>query len=145
MNYTIRKAYSRELDQVLSLLREELITCDGISYGIVQSTIKSYVEDEGVYHCFVAAKDYDVIGFITIMESPTGIYIDDFGVTTSERNKGVGTSLIAAVENFANSKSVTCIHLHVNPNNLKAIRLYERLNFKTEKYEGNRFLMTKDL
>ncbi|HXA27579.1 MAG TPA: GNAT family N-acetyltransferase [Candidatus Angelobacter sp.] len=61
----------------------------------------------------------------------TGTYVDELAVSPSWRGRGVGTALMAAVEEWARGKgalSVALDHLHTNEG---AHRLYERLGFRT--------------
>ncbi len=48
------------------------------------------------------------------------------------RSKGIGTSLIAAVENEARRRGLRGVHLEVAVNNASAVRLYERLGYESQ-------------
>ena len=78
--------------------------------------------------------------------------LNSFEVAENTRGKGIGTSLIKAAEDLAIQKGVKTIGLLVNPDNLRAKLLYERLGYHdsgtgiyTDKWEaydddGNQFI-----
>lgn len=89
-----------------------------------------------------------VIAFLSVEvhhEPETYIYLDDFSVTASYRNKGIGTKLISAAESYAREKRIHSVFLHVEKTNRSAMRLYARLGYSMFKDEGHRILLKKVL
>ncbi len=94
----------------------------------------------------------DIVGFAGIL-----IIIDELNImniVTKKvcRNLGIGSSLLQFIINFARDNNCTSITLEVNENNLPAIRLYKKYNFKVvglrKKYYNNidnAILMTLNL
>ncbi|MCO5613046.1 hypothetical protein L7F22_067320 [Adiantum nelumboides] len=72
-----------------------------------------------------------MLGYELVTSEKDLVYILTIGVTKSYRNKGIATSLIHRVLDYA-STIPTCraVYLHVVPYNVKAISFYERNSFR---------------
>lgn len=92
------------------------------SYNSVHESVKS-----GFCDFFVALEDSKVIGYC-------GMYINgditNIAVAKNFRRKGVASSLLKTLLYNAKDKGVLTIYLEVRVNNLNAINLYEKHNFK---------------
>ena len=87
------------------------------------------------------AEDGKVIAFLSVEvhhDPVDHIYPDDFSVTAAYRNKGIGSALIRAAEEYAGQIGSQAVLLHVEKANTSAMRFYER-------NDGNRFLLKKDI
>nr|WP_320191642.1 GNAT family N-acetyltransferase [uncultured Desulfobacter sp.] len=73
----------------------------------------------------VAEKD-SIVGFVAVWCHPIP-FIDNLHVTTSQRSKNIGSTLMKAVANELMKKKHNTAYLWVFESNKKAIRFYERL------------------
>tara|TARA_B100000575_G_scaffold56117_1_gene42194 strand:+ start:37 stop:468 length:432 start_codon:yes stop_codon:yes gene_type:complete len=72
--------------------------------------------------------DYDVIGFIIDMRFKNEISILNVAIHRSLQGMGHGLKMLKEyLKNFSNKYS---IYLEVNKNNIKALNMYTKLNFK---------------
>ena len=96
---------------------------------------------------YVADAD-EVIAFLSVEvhhEPESYIYLDDFSVTETYRNKGIGTQLINTAEAYARKKGIPAVFLHAEKTNRSAMCLYARLGYSMVKDEGHRILLKKEL
>ena len=84
----------------------------------------------------VAEVDGEVVGRLSISRdpNPASSHVADVGlmVALEYRRTGVGSALLAAVEQWARAAGITKLELHVFPHNEPAIALYERSGFVRE-------------
>ena len=90
--------------------------------------------DSGV--AFVCEEDNELIGFASGRRGvgrrqAHSIYIA-MGVLQAWVGRGIGRSLLAALEGWAQSKGLHRLELMVNCNNGRAIRVYENFGFERE-------------
>lgn len=71
----------------------------------------------------IAEADGEMIGFVTV--DPQTCYLDQIVVAPEHWASGVGGALIAVAKQL----SPTGLELHVNTDNARAIRFYEKLGF----------------
>lgn len=80
---------------------------------------------------------------------PDEFYIDTLSVSPHFSGQGIGTALILASEDRARQLQHTKISLNVHQENERALRLYQRLGYRTTKviqiYREPYFHMVKDL
>lgn len=55
--------------------------------------------------------------------------VDDFYVRPRSRGRGIGAALLAAVRSACMERGVRVLHVEVGPENLTALRLYERAGY----------------
>lgn len=67
-------------------------------------------------------------------------YIETLAVTQEHRRKGIGTLLLNSLFERLRRRGVDYVSLHVPAEETGAIRLYEKLGFKTRGYHLNRKL-----
>jgi ribosomal protein S18 acetylase RimI-like enzyme len=83
---------------------------------------------------WVAEEDGHLAGFAIVefirQVAPTVAYISTIEVLPIERGHGIGAELLRRLEGSANAERATGIWLHVDVENVSAIRLYERLGYK---------------
>lgn len=100
----------------------------------LESIINSLYDD--IYGYFI---DNKLIGFIHINKMYENVDIINIVVDEKYRRKKIGSKLISYVIDLYDD--VTSIMLEVNENNINAIKLYEKMNFKEInrrlKYYGN--------
>ncbi|MCM0583159.1 GNAT family N-acetyltransferase [Weissella diestrammenae] len=61
---------------------------------------------------------------------PNEWYLDSIAVNTAARGMGVGSRLLAAVDQYAKAAGATVVGLNVDDANPKAQKLYERVGFQ---------------
>lgn len=91
---------------------------------------------------YIVAKENDeVIGFAGIKIVLDNADIMNIAVRTDKRNLGIGSLLLQKLMELASTSSCSTMTLEVNENNIFAIRLYEKYNFKRialrKKYYNN--------
>ena len=94
------------------------------------------------------AEDSEVVAFLSVEvhhDPVDHIYLDDFSVMAAYRNKGIGSALIRAAEEYAEQTGSRAVILHVEKTNASAIRFYERMGYSIFRDDGNRFLLKKDI
>ncbi|MDD3520577.1 MAG: GNAT family N-acetyltransferase [Actinomycetota bacterium] len=68
---------------------------------------------------------------------PKTVFIHSFYVKESFRGKGIGSLLLEESIKILKKEKVKNIELTVDPQNMQAIRLYEKFNFKKADYIAN--------
>lgn len=90
-------------------------------------------------HCAFVAEDAGrVIGWIhacrrVLLESPPFGEIGGFIVDSDHRRRGAGRALLAAAEAWANSHSLSSLHVRVNTIREDEFRFYEAAGFQIQK------------
>jgi RimJ/RimL family protein N-acetyltransferase len=84
----------------------------------------------------VAEVDGEVVGRLSISRdpNPSSSHVADLGlmVASRHRRRGVGSALLAAVEQWARAAGIAKLELHVFPHNEPAIALYEKAGYVRE-------------
>ena len=80
--------------------------------------------------------DGNIVGCILVENKDDGVIIDELYIEEKYRNNGIGTDLI---NNVISNNNI--VYLWVYKLNIKAIRLYKRLEFKIIKETENRYYM----
>ena len=80
--------------------------------------------------------DGNIVGCILVENKDNGVIIDELYIEEKYRNNGIGTDLI---NNVISNNNI--VYLWVYKLNVKAIRLYKRLEFKIIKETENRYYM----
>ena len=80
--------------------------------------------------------DGNIVGCILVENKDDGVIIDELYIKEKYRNNGIGTDLI---NNVISNNNI--VYLWVYKLNVKAIRLYKRLEFKIIKETENRYYM----
>lgn len=103
---------------------------------------------------FVAIEDEKVVGtaeFMIAFDRPE-VFLYGFSVMKEYREKGIGTTLLLYCEEYFKQYDKETISLTVDPKNIKAINLYQRINYFIESLEKDeydigidRFIMKKSL
>ena len=146
--YKIRNAVPADERRIRELFLEMLRTI------YCTNDVKGY--DDGALDRFwsrkedriFVAEDPDVIAFLSVEvhhEERDYIYLDDFSVTETYRNRGIGSELIHTAEAYAKELRILAVVLHVEKTNTSAMRFYERMGYTVCRDDGNRYLMVKDI
>jgi len=90
---------------------------------------------------WIAEEDAKLIGFAVVCwaraSDAPGAYIQTVEVAGEHRGHGVGSELLRRVEDSAYAAGASGIRLHVDVENLSAIRLYERHGYERQGREEN--------
>ncbi|MBP5728427.1 MAG: GNAT family N-acetyltransferase [Clostridia bacterium] len=148
MSYTIRTAVPADEEKIrglfLEMLRTIYRTDDAEGYGEGDLDRFWCGNQDRIY----VAEDGPVIAFLSVEvhhDPVDHIYLDDFSVTAAYRNKGIGSTLIRAAEEYAGQIGSKAVILHVEKQNTSAMRFYERYGYSVFRDDGNRFLLKKDI
>lgn len=100
---------------------------------------------DGDKAAFVAESDGDIMGgaYVRISNTPDGsvlvereyAYIDRIAIKESFRHLGAGQALIEKAHEWAASKGMDTVELHVKWFNQKAVRFYEELGYTIKRLE----------
>jgi ribosomal protein S18 acetylase RimI-like enzyme len=141
--WTIRKCRTEDLSKVL-LLAEEYTSFDVMPTMADIETIYERNTDN-----FFVAEDHrgKILGFATGYEKkgiPQEVliswkakrvgYVDLMAVDLQHRKQGIGTALLKSVLDEFKVQGIDTVHLDVPSEEPEAIRLYQRLGFKTRAY-----------
>ena len=94
----------------------------------------------------IAKTSVDIAGFviaqIEVEENDEYGHIVTINVAPKFRRKGVATKLLQEIENFLKQRSINQIRLEVREDNNAALKLYNKLDYKTQgkldRYYGNK-------
>lgn len=98
---------------------------------------------------FVLISGEKIVGFAGLWFNLDEAHIMNIAIRNKERKKGLGTILLEFLVNEARKKEKECITLEVREDNLAAIMLYKKMNFRElgrrKKYYGqfDAIIMTK--
>ena len=85
---------------------------------------------------WIAEEESRLIGFAIVSwgreSEPHGAYIQTVEVAKEHRGEGVGRELLRRIEDSARAAGARAIWLHVDVENLSAIRLYERHGYERQ-------------
>lgn len=117
-----------------------------------ESTFKSELENSNSYY-IVAKDNSEIIGFAGIWFGFEEAHITNIVTKKDKRNLGIGTKLLENLISICKQKNnIYVLTLEVNINNVNAISLYEKFEFKIvgqrKKYYNNTYdalIMTKKL
>lgn len=133
MEYSIRKALTTDMHQVLGLIHELAVfekEPDAVEIS-EQDLISDGFEPEKKFQCFVADKQGVIVGMALVYPrystwKGSVIHLEDLIVTESMRGSGVGTALLNEVVRYGHHLGVKRISWEVIDWNEPAIQFYER-------------------
>lgn len=134
-----KSIYEQSYKDILKCLKE-LPTVKDNRAAELTSNIKEYLNNNTaiIYVCLI---DKKVVGIIWGYEIEKNIiHINYFVVDNDYRNKQIGTNLLKIMLDANKNKK---IELLVNKNNIKAIMFYDKFDFSKEKYNGEKYKMTR--
>ena len=149
MNIRYRKAKKEDFSGINALFIEMLCTiynkdtADGYD-----PTDMDYYFTGGENWICVAEDGDKLVGFLSIethREAFDYLYYDDFSVSAAYRSQGIGAQLLHRAEDYAKSLGIEKICLHVEKENARARRFYEKHGFAPVRDDGSRLLLGKQL
>lgn len=93
------------------------------------SVFKSELQNPNSQY-FVAIQDDEIVGFAGIWKAIDDMHITNIVTRISKRHLGIASMLLEKLINVSKEENVNSLTLEVNENNIYAIRLYEKYNFK---------------
>ena len=120
----IRSIDINDIDEVNKILKEFEV-----------SISKSSIEDS-FFKCFVY-EDKVIKGVVIFKEIYERIELEYIVVDKKFRRSKIATSLMEYLINYAQDSNIENITLEVNVNNIKAISLYKKFDFKTVSIRKN--------
>lgn len=89
---------------------------------------------EGKAEIFIAARKEKFCGYIWFfVQDIEKIHLNEIAVVRDERSAGIGTKLIAKLEEYAKERNIKNIELFCMEENKSAKNFYSRLGFTTKK------------
>ncbi len=133
MNLTIRRATSDDVHTMASILLEAfeefrpLYTDGGFAATTPSASILLARLNEGP--SWVAELDGRIVGTVSAVATPKGLYVRSMGVLPVARGKGIANASLNEVEAYAVEHGFEALLLNTTPFLHAAIRLYERYGF----------------
>mgnify|MGYP002555127231 FL=1 len=108
-----------DVEEVISEERlNKLLKTDSIYVAKINNKIVGYIIID------IKEKENGVIRYRKLLSIDTLCIDEDF------RGQGIGTKMLEFAKNIAKEQNCTDMHLTVNPNNEKAIKVYEKFGMK---------------
>jgi ribosomal protein S18 acetylase RimI-like enzyme len=133
MNPTIRRATPDDVHLMASILLEAfeefrpLYTDGGFAATTPSASILLARLNEGP--SWAALLDDQIVGTVSAVPTPEGLYVRSMAVLPSSRGKGIANALLNEVEAYAVKHQFQNLLLSTTPFLASAIRLYERYGF----------------
>lgn len=137
MRPTVRGAGSRDLEVLLPLV-EAFQAAERIPFDPAAARIAlvRLLDDPGLGQVLVAEQDGGAIGYAILTYGydlefgGMDAYLTDLFLAEASRGQGLGTWLLARVEEAAHAAGVQALHLMVAPQNHRAHHIYHRAGFR---------------
>jgi GNAT superfamily N-acetyltransferase len=146
MALTIRVAEAADLDALMPLVREfyryERLEFDDMRYRELAAVLMG---DPSLGRILVVAEGDAIIGYAVITFGFSFEFggrdalIDELYVREAVRGRGLGTRLLAAIEELCRAKEIRAVHLEADHFNIRVHEYYKRVGFR----DHERHLMTK--
>jgi GNAT superfamily N-acetyltransferase len=110
-----------------------------ITSGSLECCVKELLQNPSYGKIWLIQNDDEIVGYIIITYGYSleyngrDIFIDEFYIKDSYRNKGIGKTALKFVEEFSKNNGIAAIHLEVKEKHKKARTLYEREGFVEHK------------
>lgn len=148
MRASVRAAGSRDLD-VLLLLVEQFQEFERIPFDAdaARRNLERLLAEPRLGRALLAELEGQAIGYAIITFGydlefgGMDAYLTDFFLIERERDRGIGSWLLAKVEEAARAADVKALHLLVAPSNHRAHHVYYRAGFRA----SPRLFLTKVL
>ncbi|MCU1807995.1 GNAT family N-acetyltransferase [Cytobacillus firmus] len=122
--------------QVKDLPKNKIIEFFKMHWGSPEMVISSGIYDCSALDGFAVLNEEDkIIGLITYIIKNTECEI--ISLDSTEEGKGIGTSLVQEVENFAEKKNCRIVKLITTNDNLLALKFYQKRGFILSKIIHN--------
>lgn len=126
----VLKAFKKDLKAIADLEKENILV-----NTMSESQIASIMND-GNYVVFKAVAENEIVGFVVAQKSDE-LNIDSIAVKKEYRNLGIGSQLIAKVEQHGKRILIDTLSLEVSYENITAFLLYKKLGFEKRRIRKN--------
>ena len=150
MNYQIRKAEPKDIDEIIKLCAEhaEFEKADFSAMGKAEKLAEFLFSDNPPVFCLVAEKDDgEILGYSTFMpefstwDADYYVYMDCLFLRPHARSFGIGEQLIKEIARFAKEQNIQQIQWHTPDFNERAIKFYHRIGASSK--EKTRFYLNE--
>jgi len=141
MEFKIRKAEEHDYPVIFSMIRD-FAAFENCSEKLV-NTLELMQKEKELINCFVAeTESKEIVGYVVYFFAyytwfGKSLYMDDLYVKDSFRGKGIGSSLINEVINFARKENCHKLRWQVSSWNKPAIGFYKKLGATIDDVERN--------
>jgi len=131
------KCCEKYIDQLTDIFDEYRLFC-GFELNPLETSKflkKLMLNEESVIFIALDAKNENVMGFVNLYPCYSSLalqrlwILNDLGVSSKHRGKGVSKALIQQVQKFAKETKAVRIELKTGINNTTAQRLYQSMDF----------------
>lgn len=100
--------------------------------------IYKYLQEDKVV-LFVALDTNKIVGYVWGYQHEffyeKRMYVNSLVVDEKYSGNGIGRNLLKTIEQYAKENDFMALDLNVSPQNERALRLYEKMNFEIERYQ----------
>ena len=127
MNFKVAEVKdAKQLDNLLSLLIKDETKYDkNVKPFKVKNYYINYINDNTRY-IYVCEHNNEIVGYIYTIIIDDALKIDALYVKDEYQNKGIATTLIKNVIDYAKNNNIKFITINVLENNIKAKKLYSK-------------------
>jgi ribosomal protein S18 acetylase RimI-like enzyme len=129
----VRAALEAEAEAIATLLREAFLPFELLytpaGFAATTPTAAQIRDRWGEGPVWVALDDTRLLGTVAAVPTGRGLYMRSMAVAPSARGRGVGSALLAQVEDFARARGLERVFLSTTPFLHDAIRLYHGAGF----------------
>lgn len=124
MNITIENMTLEHLEKIKENLKEDFDEFWN------ENVLKSELENPASTYIVAVDEQNSVIGYAGIWQPIDEAHITNIVTKKDKRNNKIGTKMLERLINIAKERKLNDITLEVNVNNIIAINLYKKYNFK---------------
>lgn len=124
MNITIENMTLEHLEKIKENLKEDFDEFWN------ENVLKSELENPASTYIVAVDEQNSVIGYAGIWQPIDEAHITNIVTKKDKRNNKIGTKMLEKLINIAKERKLKEITLEVNVNNIIAINLYKKYNFK---------------
>lgn len=135
MNITIEKMTKEHLDKIKENLKEDFDEFWN------ENVLKNELENPASTYIVAVDEQNNIVGYAGIWQPIDEAHITNIVTKKDKRRNKIGTRMLEELIKVAKEKKLKDITLEVNVNNIPAINLYKKYNFKEvgirKKYYNN--------
>lgn len=135
MNYKIRNAETKDIDEIIKLCAEhaEFERAEFSARGKAENLAKHLFAENPPVYCLVVESENELLGYTTFMpefstwDADYYVYMDCLFLRPHARNLGIGKQLIKEISKFAKFRNIKQLQWHTPDFNERAIKFYQRI------------------
>jgi ribosomal protein S18 acetylase RimI-like enzyme len=137
VNPLIRPATSADCDSVAAMVQDLAALAHVVSGTTGDRLRQEAFGERPTLAMLVADESSRLVGCLVHQDTfstwrgANGVFLVDLYVAPSERGRGIGVALLKEAARLGIEKGARFMRLDVEPDNLGALRLYERIGFRT--------------